>query len=932
MDVCLRLQQTHAARTSSSWIHLVLLYSIVTMWSAVEGWSYHYSNHTMNWDAARTWCTEHYTDMVAIQNREEIDHLNSFLPKKQKYYWIGIRKVANVWTWVGTKKNLTSEAENWARGEPNNVGNNEDCVEMYIQRDVDAGKWNDESCKKQKMALCYRTSCQNEPCHHGECRETINSHTCECFPGFYGDKCEHAVSCPSLQSPQDGAITCAEGFTYGRNCTFSCSEGYRLQGASKMTCTSAAEWSDKIPQCKAIQCLEPEKRVNLLMECSHSPNALWLNSTCTFSCAAGFHLQGASNTKCTEMGQWSTDMPNCTAIQCPSPGVLQGGQVRCEDLSHSWGSICTFSCDEGFNHQGDSSMMCSGSGEWSTDIPTCAAIQCPSPGVLQGGQVRCEDLSNSWGSICTFSCDEGFNHQGDSSMRCSGSGEWSTDIPTCAAVSCPSLQSPQDGAITCAEGFTYGRSCSFSCSEGYRLLGASKVTCTSAAEWSDKIPHCKAIQCLEPEKRVNLLMECSHSPNALWLNSTCTFSCAAGFHLQGASNTKCTEMGQWSTDMPNCTAIQCPSPGVLQGGQLSSAHLLEFYKEARSDVRTSPIPGVQSAPSAVMRASTTRGLKHEMFWIRGVEHRYPNLCSCPSLQSPQDGAITCAEGFTYGRSCSFSCSEGYRLLGASKVTCTSAAEWSDKIPHCKAIQCLEPEKRVNLLMECSHSPNALWLNSTCTFSCAAGFHLQGASNTKCTEMGQWSTDMPNCTAIQCPSPGVLQGGQVRCEDLSHSWGSICTFSCDEGFNHQGDSSMMCSGSGEWSTDIPTCAVVRCPVFLAPVNGQMSCFHKSLENAYGTECSFVCDRDYVLHGHEVIICDRYGNWTGEVPGCQASSEALLSPTTTGLAAAGAASLPGISLAAWLLKRLRQKAKKFDVNTVSDMEETPETYRSSIDSLI
>ncbi|CDQ85643.1 unnamed protein product [Oncorhynchus mykiss] len=71
-DFCSASQQ---ARSPSSWITLFLLYSIVTMCTRVEGWSYHHSNESMNWDTARKWCTEHYTDMVAIQNRGEISHL-----------------------------------------------------------------------------------------------------------------------------------------------------------------------------------------------------------------------------------------------------------------------------------------------------------------------------------------------------------------------------------------------------------------------------------------------------------------------------------------------------------------------------------------------------------------------------------------------------------------------------------------------------------------------------------------------------------------------------------------------------------------------------------------------------------------------------------------------------------------------------------------
>lgn len=93
--------------------------------------------------------------MVAIQNQQEIEYLNENIPPYSSYYWIGIRKLNNTWTWVGTKKALTEEAENWADNEPNNEKNNQDCVEMYIHRETESGKWNDEPCGKKKRALCY---------------------------------------------------------------------------------------------------------------------------------------------------------------------------------------------------------------------------------------------------------------------------------------------------------------------------------------------------------------------------------------------------------------------------------------------------------------------------------------------------------------------------------------------------------------------------------------------------------------------------------------------------------------------------------------------------------------------------------------------------------------------------------------------------------
>ncbi|KAK6313687.1 hypothetical protein J4Q44_G00151460 [Coregonus suidteri] len=622
MDFCSGSQQ---ARSHSSWITLFLLWSILTMCCRVEGWSYHHSNKTMDWDTARTWCTERYTDMVAIQNRGEISHLNSILPRQDNYYWIGIRKVDDVWTWVGTKKTLTKEAENWADGEPNNGGNNEDCVEMYIKRQKDAGKWNDESCTKKKTALCYTASCQSHSCYHGECVETINSHRCECLEGFYGEQCEHAV------------------------------------------------------ECKMEEVTVPDKAS---VSCSHPNGNFSFNSTCQYSCEEGYRLSSSGPVRCTASGSWSEQPPTCELVLCSELYEPGKGSMTC---SHPLGSF-------------------------------------------------------SYLSTCTFTCEEGYERVASRSatLQCGASGLWNDSQPQCVAVSCPTLQQPQDGAITCGEDFTYGSSCSFSCSEGYLLQGATTVTCTSAAEWSEEIPHCEVVLCSELYEPGKGSMTCSHPLGSFSYLSTCTFTCEEA-------------MRGW--------LLQICYPAVWSLGT------------------------VERLTAAVS-------------------------VSCPTLQQPQDGAITCGEDFTYGSSCSFSCSEGYLLQGATTVTCTSTAEWSEEIPHCEA--------------------------------------------------------------IQCPSPVAPLGGQVSCEAPSHPWGSVCNFSCDKGYDHQGAPNMQCSGSGEWSADTPTCT--------------------------------------------------------------ATTEPPLNPTIIGLAAGGAVSLSGLSLAAWLLKRIRQKANKFDLNSTSDIEEPLQTYRNSIDSLI
>ncbi|KAK2835608.1 hypothetical protein Q5P01_016092 [Channa striata] len=756
------LFQTRGSKITSSWISWALLYSMLCMWASVESWSYHYSNTTMNWEEARNWCKQHYTDMVAIQNKEEIGHLNSWLPKQSTYYWIGIRKINNVWTWVGTNKPLTKEATNWAQNEPNNgkndqsVGQQEDCVEMYIKREKETGKWNDERCGKQKTALCYTAACKVDSCVHGECVETINSHKCDCFEGFYGEKCEQVVKCnkEEVTVPDNGSVNCTD--TYG-------------------------EFS--------------------------------YNSSCEYSCEKGYQLSNSTPLRCTASEKWSLQPPSCELVQCPELSQPTRGSMTCSDPlgPTSYQSTCVFTCDEGH--------------------------------VLTGS------LS--------------------STVQCEASGNWNTSQPSCAAVQCPALQELENGLVSCGEDpemrFTYGNTCTFSCAPSYRLVGPTQATCTSAAEWNQKMPHCEAITCQKPEEEAQLIMNCNDSLTELRPDSTCSFSCKAGFNLQGANTILCTGDGQWSTAIPTCEVVQCPKLSQPTRGSMICSDPLGPTSYQSTCVFTCD-------EGHVLTGSLSSTVQCEASGNWNTSQPSCAAVQCPALQELENGFVSCAEDpemrFTYGNTCTFSCAPSYRLVGPTQATCTSAAEWSQKMPHCEAITCQKPEEEPQLIMNCSDSFAELRPDSTCSFSCKAGFNLQGANTILCTEDGQWSTAIPTCEAISCL---ILE---------------------------------------------------------APENGNMNCSNHA--PVYNSQCSFACNQGYLLEGHELLTCDQHGNWTGERPTCKAPLSQTVK-IASGLAA-GSALLSSLSVAMWLLKRLKQKATKFELNSNSYVDVPTEVYKSSIDSLI
>lgn len=58
------------------------------------------------------------------------------------------------WVRDGTGESVPEEAQNWASMEPDNIPD-QDCVEIYIKRETDKAKWNNENCNRKKGTVCY---------------------------------------------------------------------------------------------------------------------------------------------------------------------------------------------------------------------------------------------------------------------------------------------------------------------------------------------------------------------------------------------------------------------------------------------------------------------------------------------------------------------------------------------------------------------------------------------------------------------------------------------------------------------------------------------------------------------------------------------------------------------------------------------------------
>ena len=85
--------------------------------------------------------------MTLVTIDDERDNAILFQASNQTSPWIGLSDQRREGEWVWDSR--TSGYVNWNVGEPNNWGNNEDCVQITI-----SGRWNDANCNQRLMFFC----------------------------------------------------------------------------------------------------------------------------------------------------------------------------------------------------------------------------------------------------------------------------------------------------------------------------------------------------------------------------------------------------------------------------------------------------------------------------------------------------------------------------------------------------------------------------------------------------------------------------------------------------------------------------------------------------------------------------------------------------------------------------------------------------------
>lgn len=685
---------------------------------------------------------------------------------------------------------------------------------------------------------------------------------------------------------------------------YECDTGYILIGNSGKThrqCLSSQKWSGQEPSCQKVTCGHP----GLLDHGTIVGEDETFNATVYFECDPGFMIGEVKSIRCLETGHWENLYPLCKEVECPKlDQIIPDGYVRV--YSYKPGGQAIYSCDQGFRLEGHFSRNCQDDGNWSGKDPICIKVYCPQPEKVDGIMTGYKDVYEI-GDKVSYQCEPGYYIIGNNIRYCTESSRWTEPVPTCSIIFCPELPALENG-FTFGNSVDYNSIITYSCIDGYELVGDKESTCLENGTWSGTQRSCVRIICGEPPSIENAFISrqdgmhygdavvyscnvgydqssgkrkslCQNDRSWSTVDFTCNiiscypisandvphavfkegeftygtilnFSCEVGYELSGSSILICTESRLWSDAYPQCTIVTCsPLPSIEFGTLTARSNVYDSQATISCDI-----------------GRTLIGSSNISCLASGDWEDISSVCqivSCEEIKlSDISNGIFIGSSFTYGSKVSFVCNEGYTLSGASEINCTADGSWNSSFPMCEIVVC----PQLPLLESGQVQVDSNEYMSKVRFSCNEGYSLIGEENATCTSTGKWDVALPLCQIVLCASINLSDIPNGSFNGDQFTFGSVVVFQCNVGYKLSSISQIMCQADGTWNDTYPTCNIVTCPEVKELAFGRIL----GDDRQYGSVLRLDCDIGYSMFGPEKIACLETGEWDQSWPICLINS--------------------------------------------------------------
>ncbi|XP_066936123.1 uncharacterized protein [Clytia hemisphaerica] len=440
-----------------------------------------------------------------------------------------------------------------------------------------------ECLANNKTCMCVDQACT------ATCKNIIGSHLCECSVGFHTVNnriCQDTNECLVNKGGCSDICVNEEGRYHCQ-----CPTGHQLKQDNK-TC-------DDINECLTQN-----------GGCAHHCN----NTDGSFECYCreGYFLD-ANKKDCSDHNECATTNHGC--------------QYKCENTQG--GYICT--CPKGFELDKNNKncidinecevIVVTSSGR-NTTIADCSSgclnlngtykCTCPPGWLLLHDGKTCADYDEcllTTRPLCSDTC---VNTIGSYKCICADGYRLADNKKDCQGEPCVLLPRLENGDSTCLSGIT-GTNCSFSCKEGFELIGSERRQCMPSHKWSGTQTECKRLSCdaLDPPFYTSLRLPCDHI-----YQSTCHFKCKEGYYQSNTDSTRScmtkktsnnNVMMQWSNEDLKCLRYSspcdpnpCSNSGVCkQNGDAFICYCSANFTGARCQTPTRPEPIITATTQGI---------------------------------------------------------------------------------------------------------------------------------------------------------------------------------------------------------------------------------------------------------------------------------------------------------------------------------------------
>jgi len=233
---------------------------------------------------------------------------------------------------------------------------------------------------------------------------------------------------------------------------------------------------------------------------------------------------------------------------------------------------------------------------------------------------------------------------------------------------------------------------------------------------------------------------------------------------------------------------------------------------------------------------------------------------CPSI-IPNENTTMTSSGVLCGEKTYFECKDGYKLHSGDLTMRCGSRGWIGTKPTCRVTSCPPLTPRNAIL-----STTSTTIGTVARMYCNQCYRVYTTNSiftsqqTVCNTNGGWSSVLPTCSKVYCPvrKPGF----GVVVVSLDVNCLGTAQYKCGPGYDlESGDLLRRCGQDGSWSGGEPVCAVQKCPELMTSSLVNISSGEHSVGSVVSVtynQChGYPTVRGYVAR--KAVHCTSNGRW-------------------------------------------------------------------------